>query len=544
MSSNRPISQLFRLYFGWWLLLISLTTTGQAQTLLYWDTNGAAPGSSAGTTAPGIWDTTTSANWTTDAAGTTATSTWSAIGSGNQPDVIFAAGTNATGAYTVTVNGAIDSINNITFKEGSVTLTGGTLVLESTSTINVLAAQATIASTITGGGFGVTKVGTGTLNVSGTNTYSGTTSIQAGTLSVNMLANTGLNSALGAPTTLATGTIAIGATTTGATLAYTGTGNNTNRVIDLAGTTGGATLDSSGTGAIVFTSNFTATGAGSKTLTLTGSSSAANTISGAIVNNSGANTTSLVKSGAGTWVLSGANTFTGPTTINGGMLSIDADNRLGTAPVAATANQLVFNGGTLNTTASFVLNVNRGTTLSAGGGTINVNAGTTLSYGGTITGTGTLIKSGTGTLALLSSIVLSGELQLNAGTLALSGYNLTAATLHITGNSTIDFAGGISTLRATNFVIDTGVTLTIKNWLNAADYFYTQGWTGASFNASGSAPMNQVMFTGYNASNTRWQSSDFQITPVPEPSTYGALLLAGLGTFAGFRRYRRSRHGA
>ncbi len=177
---------------------------------------------------------------------------------------------------------------------------------------------------------------------------------------------------------------------------------------------------------------------------------------------------------------------------------------------------------------------------NSGSFTVGVNSGNS-SLGGTISGTGTLIKGGTGTLALLSSIVLAGELQLNSGTLALSGYNLTAATLHITGNSTIDFAGGNSTLNATNFVIDSGITLTVKNWADAADYFYAQGWSGAAFDTAGSAPMNQVVFQGFNTGNTKWQSYDNQVTPVPEPSTYGALLMAGLGAFAGFRRYRRSR---
>lgn len=176
--------------------------------------------------------------------------------------------------------------------------------------------------------------------------------------------------------------------------------------------------------------------------------------------------------------------------------------------------------------------------LGTGALTVGVNSGNS-SLGGTITGTGTLIKEGSGTLALLSSIVLSGELQLDAGTLALSGYNLTANTLHITGNSVIDFAGGNSTLNLTNFIIDAGVTLTVQNWTAAADYFYTQGWTGASFGTSGSAPMNQVVFSGYTGDSTRWQSFDKQITPVPEPSTYGVLMLLGVSGFAAWRRKHR-----
>ena len=135
--------------------------------------------------------------------------------------------------------------------------------------------------------------------------------------------------------------------------------------------------------------------------------------------------------------------------------------------------------------------------------------------------------------------MLAGNLQLGGGTLLLSGYNLTVATLHITGNSTIDFAGGNSILSVTNFIIDAGVTLTVANWTSAVDYFYAANWSGASFNVSGSAPMNQVSFSGYNANQTHWDSSGLhQITPVPEPATYGALLLGALTLAFAWRRSR------
>ena len=91
-------------------------------------------------------------------------------------------------------------------------------------------------------------------------------------------------------------------------------------MVDLAGTTGGGVIDSSGTGGLTFTSGFTASGAGSKTLTLQGSYAGINTIQGAIVDNGSGNTTSLVKAGSGTWILGGVNSFTGSTTISGGKL--------------------------------------------------------------------------------------------------------------------------------------------------------------------------------------------------------------------------------
>ncbi len=657
---------------------------------------------------------------------------------------------------------------------GALTISGGVSGANFGLTVDG-AGDTSISGVVALGSSGITKNGTGTLTLSGANTYTGATAINAGTLSINTLASvSGGASSLGAPTSAANGTISIGSGTNGATLRYTGAGSTSNRVINLAGTTGGATIDASGSGALTLSSAFTATGAGSKTLTLTGSSTAANTISGAIVNNSGANITSLVKDGTGLWVLTGNNTFTGSTTLLNGTLRIAADNRLGTAPGSATANMLVFDGGTLEASGGFTLNANRGTTINSGGGTIDVNSGATVTYngilagsgtlnktdagvlvlggattnthtgdinvaggtlrlnktvantgigdsanvtvasgaslvlnggvgetigslagGGTVdntnlaavtlttggnngttdfsgvlqntggalslvkngtgtqtlsgsvantntgattindgtlalnksagvdalgstsitvgdstggaasanlvlqasnqisnsalvtvnsdgrfstgnfsetidriagtgiidlatsgyltiggnngsstfsgslTGSGTLEKAGSGTLTLGSNISFtSGTLVLSGGTLALAGTTLTVNTIHITGNTVIDFGNAsASTLSATNFIIDGGVTVSITNWVDLTDFFGAQSWTGAVYNTTGSIPMNQVTFSGFTASTTQWNSFDNQITPVPEPSAYGAVLAAlALGWVAWRRR--------
>ena len=188
---------------------------------------------------------------------------------------------------------------------------------------------------------GLTKLGTGTLVLDQSSTYTGKTSIRGGgTLSINSIKDvSGGASAVGNPTTTANGTIDIGATTTAGILTYTGGAQNTNRVINLAGSTGGATLDQSGTGLLKFTSAFTATGAGNKTLTLQGSTAGTGEIAGAIVNSStnGSTVTSLTKSGSGTWVLSGANTYTGNTAVNAGTLVVNGSLGAGALSVASGA---------------------------------------------------------------------------------------------------------------------------------------------------------------------------------------------------------------
>src|SRR5205085_1048955 len=150
-----------------------------------------------------------------------------------------------------------------------------------------------------------------TLTLGAANTYSGATWVQNGTLSiasVNNIASPNASSSLGAPTTLANGTIALGFGTTTGVLSYTGTGETTDRVINMAGTTGGAGLDQSGTGSLVFTSAVTLTGTGAKTLTLSGSTAGTGTISGNFPGGilaAAAGAVTINKTGTGTWNLTG-----------------------------------------------------------------------------------------------------------------------------------------------------------------------------------------------------------------------------------------------
>jgi fibronectin-binding autotransporter adhesin len=152
-------------------------------------------------------------------------------------------------------------------------------------------------------------------------------------------------------------------------------------------------------------------------------------------------TGSLAQAGSGTTTLNAANTYSGPTSITGGTLSVSADNNLGTAPGSATPASLVVNGGALSASASFTLNSNRGIALGttgSTGGTIGVAAGT-LSYGGVIAdngGTNFLTKTGAGTLTLSGANSYSGGTTISAGVINATTSN------NVLGSGDITFNGG------------------------------------------------------------------------------------------------------
>ena len=152
-------------------------------------------------------------------------------------------------------------------------------------------------------------------------------------------------------------------------------------------------------------------------------------------------------------------------------------------------------------------------------------------------------------------------------TLKLNNATINVGTLHITGNTILDFGtSGASILSATNIYIDSGYTLTVQNWDSEVDFLYaltdfrlnSSGGTLAAYNAIGPVPEDLVLFPGTNSangSNTTWTNNSYyavvnasgnyvgaqnkEIRPVPEPSTYGAIFLGLTGAFLGWRRWRR-----
>ena len=187
-----------------------------------------------------------------------------------------------------------------------------------------------------GGAFLLRKCGAGTMQLTGTNTYTGRTVIEGGVLSVaslNSVTKGKPSSSLGAPKDVEAGEIVIGGGDGECALIFTGNGESSDRVINLAGKKSTVTFEQAGTGLWKLTSSFVISGFGAdKTLVLKGDTAGTGEIAGNLADpydRAGKATTSLTKSGTGTWTLSGINRHTGPTTVTQGTLVLGDSRSLG-----------------------------------------------------------------------------------------------------------------------------------------------------------------------------------------------------------------------
>lgn len=151
--------------------------------------------------------------------------------------------------------------------------------------------------------------------------------------------------------------------------------------------------------------------------------------------------------------LTGANTYSGGTTVLGGYLSVDSDARLGTAPASPVADHLNLNVGALHASETFTLNSNRGITLgnpansAASNGAISVAPGKTLTYGGVIANANSanngLLKTGDGTLVLTGDNSYSGTTGIHQGKILLdfSQSALSTDILHTSGTNSLQVFG-------------------------------------------------------------------------------------------------------
>ena len=256
--------------------------------------------------------------------------------------------------------------------------------------------------------------------------------------------------------------------------------------VDGATTPGDWLLDNNGNAANILT--LQATGTPTITVNALGDGKSV-TIQAEIAGLNGIN-----KAGVGTLTLTGANSYTGGTTLSGGILAFSALNNLGSGGIT-------FDGGTLQWAGTNTTDIStRTVTIGPGGGTLDVVANNvTLANAIGNNGAGSLTKTGAGTLTLNGVNTYSGGTLLNAGIILISAdAALGAATGGVTfsGTSTLRF-GGAFTLPATRTITsNAGVTGTLDIQANAITVAGPLVGAGA-FTKSGSAVLT---YTGTTAS--------------------------------------------
>ncbi len=169
----------------------------------------------------------------------------------------------------------------------------------------------------------------------------------------------------------------------------------------------------------------------------------------------------VVMDGSGTLTLSGANTYSGRTIVNSGIVAVSSDDNLGTVPDSATAGRIVINGGTLEAMADFTLADTRGIALGpttgSGSGTIQIDSGYTVDYAGIIAdndGSSDFYKTGDGTLILAGDSTYAGVTTIDGGTLQIGNGGTTGSinvNSEIIDNATLVFNQSDTVTQGTEF---------------------------------------------------------------------------------------------
>ena len=322
------------------------------------------------------------------------------------------------GAGTLTLAGNNTYIGVTTLSAGAIQIgNGGTSGALSGDIVNNAALSfnrsdsTTYAGTISGTGV-LSQAGTGTLTLSANNTYTGVTTIAAGTLALGAGGNSG--------------SVAGDIANHGA-LVF-----DRNDIWTYGGTLSGAgTVLQAGTGTTILTAENTDTGVttiSGGTLQL-GSGGTSGDVGGAIVDNA---TLTFDRSDA--HVIANAISGTGDVVQSGsGAVALTADNTYtGTTSIASGSTLQLGNGGT---TGSITSNV-------SDAGTLIFNRSDAVVFSPTISGTGSVVQAGTDTLEFDTAQLYTGSTQIEAGTLDLesslaSGTTTIAAGATLTGTGTL-----------------------------------------------------------------------------------------------------------
>ncbi|NBN94085.1 MAG: hypothetical protein EBV31_00405, partial [Verrucomicrobia bacterium] len=379
----------------------------------------------------------------------------------------------------------------------------------------------------------LTKSTTGTLVLTGTNSYTGTTTVSAGVL--NLQSNSALGTTAGGTSVTSGAALQLqGGITIGAeALTLNGTGISTDgamRNISGANTwqgtvaLGSASRINSDAGTLALTAGTGITGA---TFALTLGGAGNGSISGPIATTTGA----VTKDGTGAWTLAGANTYSGDTSVTNGVLnlngtwtstgsfSIGSGTNAASASVAGsfvTANNKSINvGNTAGATGTSILNVLPGAVLTA---TYNTSAGdlqvgavdgavaVVNQSGGTVTAGGNfyLGKSATSTPSYGFYNITGGSLVATGAVGSTGRFRLGAA--NGSGIGLLYLSGGSASFSAGNNGFDVASSASAGANANAISVVYVSG-SGAI-----SASTQALNVARQSAGGTGTQSTIGQVT--------------------------------
>ena len=326
----------------------------------------------------------------------------------------------------------------------------GTVTISGTVTpgqINVTAGSYTLSGGVIDGSGGIGKSGTGTLTLTGANLYSDTTTVSAGVLNIQNATALGSTAAGTVVTADATLQLQGGITVSGETFsAATGTSGSA-RLNNVSGTNtwaGNISIAGSGTdnsqtvriaatgGKLILSGSILLTGSSG-----TGASIAFNTGNVDVTGNisggaSGIQSLFRGGFGTGTVALSGTNTYAGFTSIGHGPVAVQNGSAIPDTSLVSFYNS---NGSLVllsNETIGSLISgsIATGATVSLNANTLTINSdpaapsdpygnGAAGAFWGGITGSGGIVKTGSGRLTLNNATTYSGATTISGGTLAL-----------------------------------------------------------------------------------------------------------------------------
>ncbi|SBS30740.1 Cadherin domain protein [Marinomonas spartinae] len=442
---------------------------------------------------------------------------------------------NSNSSFSTNVTGGSLSISdNGNLGSGGLTLDGGSLILQNSSdishditlganggTITVTNSDVTVSGAISGSG-ALTHTGGRALTLSGNNTFSGGLTLSG---SGGVVVADGGNLGGGAVT------LSQGLTVTGSSIALAnnfvfngGSITNANNVTISGDISGSGSIEKAGAGTLLL-SGAGNSWSGAATVSAGTLSGTTTSLTGDIVNNAAvvfnqnssgtyskiiSGTGTFTKSGSGAVTLTGENTYTGNTIVSAGELVLNNSNGMALADTSAVA--LTGTGKLSLSSNETIGNLSgvSGTRVDLGANTLTVNQTNSSSFAGVMSGTGGLIKTGAGTLALSGANTYTGDTTISSGEVFASGGSAIAdnSAVTVAAGATFELSTStsetIGSIAGAGSIAANGGTLTVggNNTSTTFSGVFSAGSAGAALAKVGSGTLTLSGNNTYSGNTT------------------------------------------